>query len=111
MLGGVPISPAWLVPTLMAALLIAVAVGDHPRLFANYRVQIMKLDAAYTDEAALTSRLEHMLGAKVHRVAVRRVDLIEDTTDVEVRFAVLHRRSTPQVDARQALLREPGGGR
>lgn len=110
-LGGVPISPAWLVPTLMAALLVAVAVGDHPRLFANYRVQIMKLDAAYTDEAALTLRLEHMLGAKVHRVAVRRVDLIEDTTDVEVRFAILQRRSSAQEDARQELLGEPGGRR
>jgi hypothetical protein len=88
-LGGVPISPEWLAPALMGALLAAIYVGDHPRLFARYRVQSMTLDAAYTDEAALTRRLEHMLGARVHHVAVRRVDLVNDTTSVEVRFQLL----------------------
>ncbi|HEX7132509.1 MAG TPA: DUF4956 domain-containing protein [Iamia sp.] len=85
-LGGVPIEPAWLSPALMAALLATVFVGDHPRLFGRYRVESLVLDEAYTDERLLVRRLESMLGARVHGVAVRRVDLVQDTTNVEVRF-------------------------
>ena len=85
-LGGVPISPPWLAPALMVALLIAILIGDHPRLFASYRVQTVTLDEAILDEAALLRRLETLLGGKVRSVAIRRVDLVNDTTVVEVRF-------------------------
>jgi hypothetical protein len=106
-LGGVPISPDWLPPVLMGALLVAVYVGDHPGLFAAYRVQAVTLDAAYTDEAALVRRLEHMLGARVHRVTVRRVDLVNDTTNVEVRFEILDQDAAPPPDSPHQML--PGG--
>ena len=49
----------------------------------------MTLDDAYTDERALVAQLEQLLGARVHRVKVRRVDLVEATTTVEVRLALL----------------------
>lgn len=88
-LGGVPITPEWLAPSLMASLLVAIAIGDHPRLFGRYRAQTMTLDQAYTDEVSLIRRLELMLGARVHRVTVRRVDLVNDTTIVDVRFELL----------------------
>ena len=97
-LGGVPITPHWLSPALMAALLVAIYVGDHPGLFTGYRVQAITLDAAYTDEAALVHRLEQMFDARVHRVAVRRVDLVNDTTNVEVRFEI-HGRIGPSAPA------------
>src|SRR5680860_1486735 len=74
-LGGVPISPQWLAPALMVALLIAILIGDHPRLFASYRVQTVTLDQAILDEAALLRRLETLLGGKVRSVAIRRVDM------------------------------------
>jgi hypothetical protein len=85
-LGGVPISPDWLAPALMGALLVAIFIGDHPRLFARYRVQIVTLDQAIPDEVQLIERLEQLLGGKVRGVAVRRLNLVEDTTVVEVRF-------------------------
>jgi hypothetical protein len=85
-LGGVPVSPEWLAPALMAALLVALFVGDHPRLFARYRAHSVNLDAAYTDETALIERLEDMFGARIHQVSVRRVDLVYDTTLVDVRY-------------------------
>lgn len=88
-LGGVPINPEWLAPSLMATLLVAIVIGDHPRLFGSYRAQTMTLDQAYTDESALVQRLEHMLGARIHRVAIRRVDLVNDTTLIDVRFELL----------------------
>lgn len=94
----------------MSALLAAVFVGDHPRLFAGYRVENVTLDAAYTDEAALVRRLEHMLGARVHRVAVRRIDLVNDTTNLEVRFEVLDQDTVPQTDPRHELLHDDGPG-
>ena len=89
LLGGLVISPAWLAFALMGAVLVALAIGDSPRLFARYRVQSMTLDVAYTDEALLVARLEELLGARVHRVKVRRVDLVEATTTVEVRYELL----------------------
>jgi hypothetical protein len=97
-LGGVPVSPTWLAPALMAAMLAAVFVGDSPRLFARYRVENVTLDAAYTDESVLVQRLEHLLGARIHRVAVRRVDLVNDTTNVEVRYELLDQDAAPRGD-------------
>jgi hypothetical protein len=94
LLGGLVISPAWLAPALMGAVLVALAVGDSGRLFARYRVQSMVLDVAYTDERLLIARLEALLGARVHRVKVRRVDLVEATTTVEVRYALLDATAT-----------------
>jgi hypothetical protein len=89
LLGGLVIAPAWLSPGLMVAVLVALAVGDSPWLFARYRVQTVTLDAAYTDERQLIARLEELLAARVHRIKVRRVDLVEATTTVEARFELL----------------------
>lgn len=85
-LGGVPINPDWLGPALMGALLAAVYVGDHPRLFAGYRVQVITLDAAIPDETRLIARVEQLTGARVRGITVRRLDLVDDTTVVEVRL-------------------------
>ena len=86
LVAGVPLSNDWLAPALMAALLVATFAGDHPRLFARYRVQTVTLDTAYTEEPPLIERLEQMFGAKVHRIHVRKVDLVTDTTVVQVRY-------------------------
>ena len=61
------LDPAWLGPVLMAVVLLALFVGDHPRLFAPYRVRSMTLDGAWTDETALVAHLEEILGARVHQ--------------------------------------------
>jgi len=71
---------------MMVLIVVVIAVGDHPRLFGTYRLQTIQLDTAYTDEAALTAALEGMLGARVHRVTVQHLDLINDSTLVEVRY-------------------------
>ena len=89
LLGGITVTPAWLTPALMVAVVGVIFIGDHPALFGSYRNQLMNLDAAYTDEIALRARLEDLLDAKVHRVYVRKVDLVNDTTYVEVRFQQL----------------------
>jgi hypothetical protein len=94
-LGGVPITPGWLAPAMMAALLVAVLIGDHPQLFARYRVQTITLDEAIPDEGRLVARLEDLLGARVRGLAVRRLDLVNDTTVVEARFQLPRSTSGP----------------
>ena len=71
---------------LMALIVVVLLVGDHPRLFGGYRLQTIQLDTAHTDETALTADLERMLGGRVHRVTVQHLDLINDSTLVEVRY-------------------------
>lgn len=88
LLGGLTVGPDWLTPTLMGAIVAVLWIGDHPRLFAGYRTQVMTLERAYTDEVALRGHLEQLLGGRVHRMKVRKVDLVNDTTNVEVRYRV-----------------------
>ena len=82
-LGG---SLSWATPVMTVAILASLYIGDHPELFPRWRNQVVNLDSAYTDETALVMRLEHLLNAKVHKVSVRRVDLVNDTTSVDVRY-------------------------
>lgn len=86
LLGGVQMTPVWLAPSMMAVMLGALWIGDHPRLLPGYRSTQMTLERAFTDESALVAHLEHLLGARVHRVLTRRVDLVNETTSVEVRY-------------------------
>ena len=86
LLAGFEVSPLWLSPVLMAAIVGALYVGDHPRLFPGIRHQSVNLDKAFTNEALLIARLESLLGAQVLRVKIKKVDLVNDTTSVDVRF-------------------------
>jgi hypothetical protein len=104
-LGGVPVSPEWLAPALMGALLAALYVGDHPRLYRRYRVQTLTLDAAIADEDVLHARLETLLNARVHRASVRRLDLVNDTTQVEVRYEVVPNPQRKAADEHGPLVR------
>ncbi|HRE00873.1 MAG TPA: DUF4956 domain-containing protein, partial [Ilumatobacteraceae bacterium] len=86
LLCGVSITPAWLTPALLGAMLVAVFVIDSPRLFGRYRHTSVTLDAAYPDERELVARLESMLGGSVKRYAVTKLDLVHDLTVVDVRY-------------------------
>jgi len=105
LLAGFEVSPVWLTPALMAAILGALFIGDHPSLFASNRQQLVNLDAAFTDETLLTTRLENLLGAEVVKIKVKKVDLVNDTTSVDVRYrltstAIDNRRSGRTVGLR-----------
>lgn len=98
LLGGLSGGAPALSVGLMALILVVLAVGDHPRLFPQYRHQVVVLDVALADEAALVAHLEGVLGARVHRVSVQRLDLVNDTTCVEVRYATgTHVHASPAV--------------
>lgn len=87
LLGGLSSTATWRICGLMALILVVMFIGDHPRLLRGYQHQIMVLDSAITDQIALVARLEQVLGARVHAVSIQRVDLVNDTTMVDVRYS------------------------
>ncbi|TKR24366.1 DUF4956 domain-containing protein [Cellulomonas hominis] len=87
LIGGLGSSLGALALALMAMVLAALYVGDHPRLLRGYRQQVVVVDRAFGDHAALVAHLEQLLGARVHGATVQRLDLVDDTTVVDVRYA------------------------
>ncbi len=86
LLGGLGDSAIPLSLGLMVLVVTVIAVADAPGFLAGYREQTVVVDRAFTDEAALVAHLEGMLGARVHHAAVSRLDLVNDTTTVQVRY-------------------------
>lgn len=87
LLGGIGVTDLALGIGLMAVIVLALAVGDHPRLAgraAGARHQLVVLDRALADETALRAHLEALLGGQVIGTRVVRLDLIDDSTHVEV---------------------------
>ncbi len=96
LIGGLGSSLGWMGPALMALVLLALFVGDHPRLLQRYQHQVVVLDGAFGDHDALVARLEQVLNARVHTATVQRLDLVDDTTIVDVRYQVLDRTAAPE---------------
>ncbi|WP_330348902.1 DUF4956 domain-containing protein [Streptomyces sp. NBC_00582] len=88
LLNGVPEETSGLPVALTALLVGTLYVADHPRLFARHRTRSLRLDSAHTDESALRAHLEVLLGGRVVNLSVKGVDLVNDTTQVEVRYVV-----------------------
>jgi len=88
LIGGIRVEPAWVAPSLIAAMLFVIFVGDHPRLFASTRNQTVTLDRAYSSEAELEHRLTELLDADIRRLKVKRLNLVNDTTVVAVRYVL-----------------------
>ena len=72
----------------VAYVVAALWIGDHPALMRRNRHQVIVLDHAITNETALIAHLERTLGGQVRSVEVQRLDLVNDTTIVDVRFRV-----------------------
>ncbi|MDN4475218.1 DUF4956 domain-containing protein [Demequina sp. SYSU T00192] len=88
LLGGFPALSPSLSFTLMAVLLGVILVGDNPRLFARSRQQQMVLDQAFTTEEDARNHLALLLGARIDRVNIRKVDLLNESTVVDVRYTL-----------------------
>jgi hypothetical protein len=97
LLSGLINSPSWITVALMAAIVLVMFIGDHPRLLSGYRRQLVVLDRAFVDQTELTVHVQQRLGMRVYGVTVQRVDLVDDTTWVEVRYRV-----PPALSARRA---------
>lgn len=100
LIGGLGVTSPAMGLGLMALILVTIAVGDHPRLLRRYRSQTIVLDQAFADETSLVAHLERLLGARVHAASVQRLDLVNDTTWVDVRYS-LHGRAVAAPAAEQ----------
>lgn len=87
LLGGLGTGDVALSVCLMAGLVVVLALADSRLLHATGLRQVVVLDRAVTGEQELVTRLELLLDARVHRVTPIRVDLVDDTTTVEVHYA------------------------
>ena len=85
LLGGIK-SHLIIVAILMALILASLWVGDHPALMRRNRNQVVTLDRAISDENELITELEDLLGAQVRSVDLKSLDLVNDTTIVEVHY-------------------------
>ena len=86
LLGGIQTAPIGMVAALMGTVVAALWIGDHPALMRRNRHQVIVLDHAITNETALIAHLERTLGRQVRSVEVQRLDLVNDTTIVEVHY-------------------------
>ncbi len=91
LLGALSTASPWLNGGLMALILLTMFLGDHRRLFRDYRHQVLVLDSAITDHVVLLAHLEQLLNGRVHAATVQRVDLVNETTVVDVRYALTAR--------------------
>lgn len=104
---GLPQAEPWFAGALVGLILVVLWGADHPALFARSRHQIIEVDRAITDEDELRSELEHRLGATVTQLTVQHLDLVNDTTTVDVRFRRGAVRQTPRRLARRVLSDAP----
>lgn len=86
LLGGLPAEANPLTSAMTALIVAVMYLGDHPRLFPRHRQRSLRLDSAYTDDEALRTYLEVLLGGRILNLTVKSVDLVNDTTQVEVRY-------------------------
>ena len=93
LLGGIK-THLIIVSILMALILASLWVGDHPALMRRNRNQVVTLDRAISDENELITELEDLLGAHVRSVDLKSLDLVNDTTIVEVHYRLRPRSRT-----------------
>lgn len=86
LLGGLGSLHPTLTVSLMALLVVVVAFADSPALFARDHQRSIVLDGAHPDEREVVGHLETLLDGPVTSLTVRKVDLVNDTTVVDVRW-------------------------
>jgi hypothetical protein len=97
LLGALKTASIWHNLGLMALILVVMAIVDHSRLLGRFQQQIVVLDAAVSDRAELVARLEQLMGGRVHSARLLRIDLINESTVVDVRWTESPRRRTATV--------------
>ncbi|QCQ16238.1 DUF4956 domain-containing protein [Microbacterium sp. RG1] len=87
-------------PIILVALIVSVlAIADHPRVLSRARHQVVHLDRAIADEIELRAELENILHGDVTALTVQQLDLVDDTTLVDVRFRARPAAQAPSAQA------------
>lgn len=93
LVAGLPQTDPWPVAAMIALILVVMWAADHPLLLARSRHQVVRIDRAITDETELRAELASTLGADVTSISLQELDLVNDTTLVDVRYRVAARRT------------------
>lgn len=72
--------------SLIALILTMIAIVDSPMLLSRARQQSLRLDRAFIDESSLRAHVEQLLGGTVKVMEVTELDMVNDTTTVDVRW-------------------------
>ena len=86
LMAGLPATDITPVTALIALILAVLWIADHPKLMARSRHQVIRLDRAEPDEELLRALIGERLGGTVTSLTVQELDLVNDTTLVDVRF-------------------------
>lgn len=86
LLGGLGSGNPVLASALITLILAVMWVVDHPALLAGSRHQLVRIDRAIPDEGDLRTEIEARLEATVTSLTVQQLDLVNDSTLVDVRF-------------------------
>jgi hypothetical protein len=71
---------------LMIVIVGSMFVADHPRLYKGYKQELVVLDKAYPVENEMIAALSEMLNADVKKATIKRLDFVNDSTWVDVRY-------------------------
>jgi len=86
LVSGLPQTDPWPVIGLIVLMLTVLWAADHPALLSRSRHQVVRLDRAIGDENELRDELAARLGGTVTSLTVQELDLVNDTTLVDVRY-------------------------
>jgi hypothetical protein len=86
LVNGLHPGPFWVAPVLSLLLVALMYVVDHPRLTLRSHRQRVVLDRAYPDVREAGAALEQLLRAEIRYFVVLDLDLVTDTTVVDVRY-------------------------
>ncbi|MDR2973435.1 MAG: DUF4956 domain-containing protein [Propionibacteriaceae bacterium] len=86
LIGGLGEPLGWVAPGLMAAIVLVIALADSPKTLGKFAIQTVVLDHAATSSEALRQELEEVVGGRVISYTIRRRDLVNDLTEVGVRY-------------------------
>ncbi|MEV8267271.1 DUF4956 domain-containing protein [Microbacterium sp. NPDC076911] len=104
LIAGISGSITWLSALLIALVVIVISIVDSPQLLRRSQERSLTLDRAYLDDAELQTAVEELLGCEKATVTVRSIDLVSDTTSVNVRYNAPRapRQATPSAPAAPA---------
>lgn len=91
LMAGLPTTDIAVVAGLIALILVVMWGADHPRLLSRSRHQLVRLDRAEADETVLRALVGQRVGGEVTSLTVQELDLVNDTTTVDVRYRISDR--------------------
>ncbi len=69
-----------------AAIVVGMAILDHPLILRDSQNSVVTLDTIYDNDAEITRALESLLKAKILKFSVTKVDTVHDITTISVNY-------------------------